>query len=393
MEPDTDPVYLDHNATTPVDPRVAEAMAPWILRHPGNPSSFHLHGRRARRAVERAREQVAALIGARADEILFTGCATEANNLALRGAALALGQAGLLVTGAIEHPSVFAPCRLLAASGWRVQRLAVDGEGRVTQAELEARIAAGERPALVSLMHANNETGVLQPVEEAARMARARGALVHTDAAQSVGKVPVDVDALGVDLLTLAGHKFYAPKGVGALYVRRGTPLAPLLVGGGQERGLRPGTENVPWIVGLGAAAELAAGLLAEEQERLRRLRDRLHARLAASVPGLTLNGHRQLRLPGTLNLSFPGVEGRRLLAAVENVLSASVGSACHEPAGGASGVLGAMGRSAEEAAGAVRLSVGRFTTEAEVDRAAEALAAAWSRLAAGGGAMMDDPI
>ena len=370
------PIYLDYNATTPVDPEVADAIEPWLRQHWGNPSSSHPEGRRARDAVERARAEVAALLEASPDEILFTGCATEANNLAIRGVARALRSRGRhLVTSAIEHPSVAQPCQLLQAEGWEVTVVPVNGQGRV-EPEAVAR-AIRDDTVLVSIMHANNETGVLQPVEEISVIARRRGVLVHADAAQSVGKLPVSVQHLGVDLLTLAGHKFYAPKGVGALYVRKGTPLEPLMVGGGQEQGLRPGTENVPFIAGLGQATVLAARRMEEESARILTLRDRLHGLLQEAIPGLRLNGDPDHRLPGTLNLSFPGVSGRELLAHASG-LSASVGSACHEGEEQVSGVLGAMGLEPVRARGAVRLSLGRFTTEEEVEEAASRLVGAW---------------
>jgi cysteine desulfurase len=374
------PVYLDYNATTPVDPAVREAMLPYLAEQFGNPSSAHVYGRRAREAVEAARAEVAALIGAQPDEVLFTGCATEANNLAVRGVARALRATRRhVVTSAVEHPAVLEPCRRLAEDGWDLTVVAVDGEGRVDPETL-ARALRPET-ALVSVMHANNEVGTVQPVAAIAAAARGRGVLVHTDAAQSAGKIPVNVDALGVDLLTIAGHKLYAPKGIGALYVRRGTPLAPLLVGADHERGLRPGTENVAGIVALGAAARLARDRGAGAGERLRALRDRLHALLSEGVPGLALNGAVEARLPNTLHVSFPGVSGRALLAAVEGEVAASVGSACHSEGDAVSGVLAAMGLGPERARGAVRLSVGLMTTDADVTRSAGALVAAWQGL------------
>ena len=376
----SDFIYLDYNATTPVDPEVAEAIGPWLGKRWGNPSSSHPLGRQARDAVEAARAEVAALVEASPEEIVFTSCATEANNWAIEGLARALAPAKRhLVTSAIEHPSVAEPCRRLQGAGWALSVAPVNAQGRVEVDAITALMR--EDTALVSLMHANNETGVLQPVERVATQARRRGILVHVDGAQSVGKVPVSVARLGVDLLTLAGHKFYAPKGIGALYVRRGTPLPPHWVGGGQERGLRPGTENVPYIVGLGRAAQLARRRLEEEGRRSRALRDRLHERLRQAIPGLILNGDPEYRLPGTLNLSFPGVQGRVLLARAQGVL-ASVGSACHSD-GAAAGTLDAMGLEPERKEGAVRLSLGRFTTEEEVDRAADRLIDAWKSLCA----------
>jgi cysteine desulfurase len=374
------PIYLDYNATTPIAPEVLEAMLPWLGDRYGNPGSAHEPGRRAALAVEEARASVAEMIGAKPSEILFTGCATEADNLAVLGVASSSG-ARHLVVSAIEHPAVLEPALELRRRGWSLTLLPVDSTGRV---DPEA-VAAALRPdtALVSVMHANNEVGTIQPVAEIAAITRARGVTLHTDAAQSAGKLPIDVDDLGVDLLTIAGHKFYAPKGVGALYVRSGTRLAPVAYGGGQERGLRPGTENVASIVALGAAARLAMREQAAVTARLRALRDELHARLAAAIPGLGLNGHPVERLPNTLHVSFPGVSGRALLAAVEDRISASVGSACHSEHDQVSGVLAAMGADASVAAGAVRLSVGTPTTEAEVGEAASALAATWRGLMA----------
>jgi len=371
------PVYLDYNATTPVDPLVADAIEPCLRQHFGNPSSSHVYGRRAHQAVELAREQVALLIAAQADEIVFTGCATEANNLAIRGAAGALRDKGRhLVTSAVEHPSVEQPFQHLRDDGWEVSVIAVDSYGQIDPGNLSA--ALRDDTVLVSIMHANNEVGTLQPIEEIAAITRPRGILLHTDAAQSAAKIPVSVDALGVDLLTLAGHKFYASKGVGALYVRHGTPLKPVLVGAGHEAGLRPGTENVPAIAGLGAAARIASERQATHGQQLCRLRDQLHTRLAEAIPGLLLNGHPEQRLPNTLNLSFPGVDGRDLLAHAAADVAASVGSACHEEGDAVSGVLGAMGIDAERARGAVRLSLGTPSNEAEIERAAKALIAAW---------------
>jgi cysteine desulfurase len=374
------PIYLDYNATTPIDPQVLEAMRPWLKAGFGNPSSDHAYGRQAREAVALARAQVAALIGAQPGEILFTGCATEANNLAILGVARALsGRGWHVISSAVEHPAVAGPMAHLRDQAWEVTVLDVDEYGRVSPATLAA--ALRDDTVLVSVMHANNEVGTLQPIAELAALARRRGALFHTDAAQSAGKLPVDVAALGVDLLTLAGHKCYAPKGVGALFVREGTSLEPILFGAGHERGLRPGTENVPHIVGFGAAAVLAQRRLPAIAERLRRQRDALHARLAAAIPGLALNGHPDERLPNTLNVSLPRVNGRELLARTPEV-AASVGSACHAD-GAASGVLGALGLEPERTLGAVRLSIGEPTTDEDIDRGADALAATWRALVA----------
>jgi cysteine desulfurase len=373
------PIYLDYNATTPIDPRVVEAMLPWLQEGFGNPSSDHAYGHAAKAAVERARAEVAALIGAQPGEIVFTAHATEANNLALLGAARALasGPRRIMLYSAIEHPSVAQPMRHLAKTGWMVEEIPVDAAARIDADALQV----GGDVALVSVMLANNEVGTLQPVRAIAELAHGAGALMHVDAAQAAGKIAVNVEELGCDLLTLAGHKFYAPKGVGALYVRSGTPIEPIQYGAGHERGLRPGTENVPHIVALGEAARLAREERAQEAVRIQSLRDDLHKRLAAAIPGLMLNGHATERLPNTLNLSFPGVNGWDLLAAAKTP-AASTGSACHAGSHAVSGVLAAMGCTAERANGAVRLSLGRFTTEAEIGIAAEALISAWARLA-----------
>lgn len=375
------PIYLDYNATTPVAPEVLEAMLPFLRVHFGNPSSTHPFGRIAAQAVDQARNQVAALIGARAHEIVFTGCATEANNLALLGVARALGGAKRhLVVSAIEHPAVMAPAQHLREEGWNLTVVPVDGFGRVSPDD----IAQALRPdtALVSVMHANNEVGTIQPIREIAQITRERGILLHTDAAQSAGKIAVDVGTLGVDLLTLAGHKFYAAKGVGALYIRQNTPVRNISFGADHEHGLRAGTENVPAIVGFGVAAQLARERLPRASSHLRELRDQLHALLIEAIPGLILNGHPDQRLPNTLHVSFPGVSGRRLLDQASHIVAASLGSACHSEHDVVSGVLAAMGVSSARAAGAVRLSVGTLTTPDEVSRAARGLLEAWRTVA-----------
>jgi cysteine desulfurase len=377
------PVYLDYNATTPVAPEVLAAMLPWLTEHFGNPSSDHVFGQRAAGAVCAARREVADLIGATPAEIIFTGSATEANNLAILGVARALaGEKRHLVISAIEHPAVVAPALRLQDEGWALSVVAVDEFGRVDP----LAVAAALRPdtALVSIMHANNEVGTVQPIAEIAALLKASGVLLHVDAAQSAGKLPVDVNALGADLLTLAGHKFYAPKGVGALYVRAATPIAAISAGAGQERGLRSGTESVPLIVALGAAARLAKARQTEAATRLRMLRDRLHERLLMETPGLQLNGHPEFRLPNTLHVSFPGVSGKALLAACADEVAASLGSACHAQGDALSGVLAAMGCDRARAVGAVRLSVGWNTSADEIDRAAAALIRARCRLVEG---------
>lgn len=374
------PIYLDYNATTPVDPVVADAIEPYLREHFGNPSSSHVYGRQAHDAVERARAQVAALIGARPNEIVFTGCATEANNLAIRGVARALREKGRhLITSAVEHPAVSQPCKRLEEDGWEVSVVPVDHYGQVDPTDIANTIR--NDTVLVSIMHANNEVGTIQPIEEIAAITQRHGMLLHTDAAQSAGKIPFNVGTFGIDLLTLAGHKFYSTKGVGALYVRQGTPIKPLLVGAGHEQGLRPGTENVPAIVGFGKAAELAMERGREDASHLFELREHLHKLLEQGVAGLELNGHPSLRLPNTLNLSFPGVDGRELLFLVAETVAASVGSACHEEGDAVSGVLGAMGIRAERARGAVRLSLGHPTTKTDIEQAAAALIKAWTIL------------
>jgi cysteine desulfurase len=374
------PIYLDHNATTPVDPDVLAAMLPFLREEFGNPSSAHALGRRAREAVEAARAEVAASIGAQHDEIVFTGGGTEASNMAIRGGVRIAPARRGVVTSTIEHPATEECCRLVAAEGCEVRRVAPRADGRLDpQAIIDAIDGC---TALVTLIHAQNEIGTLQPIAAVAPAARARGALVHADAAQSLGKVPVDVDGLGVDLLSIAGHKLYAPKGIGALYVRRGVDLAPVLVGAGQEHGRRPGTENVAFIVGLGAACRIAGARLTRAEPRLRSLSDELLARLQRDVPGLVAVGHRQDRLPNTLNVLFPGVSGRRLLEACPGVY-ASTGSACHADSEEPSAILTALGIAREAALGAVRLSLGRSTTAADVAAAAERLADTWRSMTA----------
>lgn len=376
----SDPIYLDYNATTPVACEAAEAVIHCVREAFGNPSSSYALGRKAAAIIADARMSVARLINAEADEVFFTGCATEANNLALLGVARRL-QPGKchLVVSAIEHPSIMEPARQLQREGWELTVVPVDCFGRVSAADVNAAL----RPdtALVSIMHANNEIGTLQPIREIAAITRPKGILLHTDAAQSVGKIPVDVDVLGIDLLTVAGHQFYATKGIGALYVRYGTPIMNILFGAGQEHGLRPGTESVPAIAGLGAASKLALARLPEAGARLRHTRDVLNHHLQAAIPGLKLNGHPDERLPNTLHLSFPGVSGRALLQAASADVAASVGSACHSEHDAVRGVLAAMGCDTARAAGAVRLSTGWPTTTEEIERAAHALISAWRRL------------
>lgn len=381
------PIYLDYNATTPVDPEVFAAMEPYLREHFGNASSGHAYGQEARRAMEAARAEVAALIGAAPEEIFFTSGGTEASNLAIAGVAGfvppttgpgAPGPRDVLVTTAIEHPATARPLEALSARGYRLTRLPVDAGGRAVADAIDAAIS--ERTLLVSLIHANNETGVIQPVEAAAARARAAGALSHADAAQSAGKIAVSVEQLGVDLLSIAGHKLYAPKGIGALYVRRGTRIRPVLLGAGHERGLRPGTENVAGIVGLGRACTLARARLATDGPALARRRDRLLALLRRGAPELIVHGEAHPRLPNTLSLRFPGLFGPAILEAAPRV-AASTGSACHDGKDLASAVILAMGVAPEDALGTLRLTIGRPTTDEEIEEAAAALLAAREKL------------
>jgi cysteine desulfurase len=371
------PIYLDYNATTPIDPAVVDAMLPFLHDHFGNPSSSHAYGKAAHDAVDRARGQVAELLGAQPDEIVFTGGGTEASNLALKGV-MFQNLSGLLgagiVTSAVEHPATLQPCEFLKRLGCIITVLPVDNFGLIDPDTVRSAINASTK--VVSIMHANNEVGTIQPIAEIATIARERGVMVHTDAAQSLGKLRVDVKELGVDLLTLAGHKLYAPKGIGVLYVRRGIKLEPLIHGAGHESGRRAGTENVAFIVGLGKACELAHRSLPMATQRLRNLRDRLWQKLRDGLGDqVVLNGHPELRLPNTVNVNFVGHIGAELLRAVPEI-AASTGSACHEGQVTLSPVLAAMNVPPEIGCGAVRLSVGRFTKEEEVDRAAEMLIA-----------------
>lgn len=364
-------IYLDHNASTPLAPEVVESMRPFLTQHFGNPSSHHWAGAPARAAVERARAQVAALLGAWPDEVVFTSGGTEANNHALQGAFFANRDRGdHVVTTAVEHPAVSMPLEFLKTLGARVTVVGVDRQGRVDP-DAVAR-AVTPRTILVSVMHANNEVGTVQPITELARVAHAGGALMHTDAAQSLGKIPARVDDLGVDLLSVAGQKLYAPKGVGALYLRRGTRLAPFMHGAGHESGRRAGTENVLLDVALGAACELAGRWTGAEA--LRALRDRFEAALLAAFgAGLTVNGAGAERLPNTSSVNFVGRVGAEVLATLPGV-AASTGSACHAGSVELSPVLAAMGVPPQAGMGAVRFSLGRGTTLDELEAVLQAL-------------------
>jgi cysteine desulfurase len=366
-------IYLDNNATTPLDPRVFEVMAPALRGNFGNPSSAHWFGQQARAALDDAREQVAGLLGATPAEIVFTGSGTEADNMAIRGTALrARDPRRRIVITAIEHHAVLHAAQALAQEGWPVDVVRSLPGGGVDMDDLRAKV--DERTALLSMMLANNETGVIQPVGEAAAFAHERGALVHCDAVQAAGKIAVDVRTLGVDLLSISAHKLYGPKGVGAIYVRRGTDLSAFLHGGSQERNRRAGTENVPGIVGLGRAAELCREELGGDALRLAAQRDRLEGALLA-IPGSRRNGDGP-RVPNTTNVTFAEVDAESLLLALDlEGIAVSAGAACS--AGGTlpSHVLRAMGLSLEEVQASLRLSLGRFTTDSDVDRAAAAVA------------------
>lgn len=368
------PIYLDYHATTPCDPRVVDAMLPCFRERFGNPSSrSHSFGREAEEMVERARGQVADMLGASPEEIVFTSCATEANNLALKGAACARREAGdgdHIVSARIEHKSVLEPLATLEEEGFHVTWIEVDESGRVDPADVAA--AMGEGTILVSIMTANNEIGTIEPIAEVARVAHEAGAWVHTDAVQAVGKMPFDVDQLDVDLAAISGHKFYGPKGIGALYVRRRArrmKLAPSLCGGGQERGLRSGTHNVPGIVGLGVASEVAGQERVAESARLAVLRDRLQEGLEREIEDLVVNGDVENRLPHNLNVSIPYVDGEALLLSLEDV-AVSSGSACRSSAPGGSHVMKAIGRDDDLARSTIRFGLGRWTTEEEIDYA-----------------------
>ncbi len=378
------PIYLDNQATTPCDPRVVAAMLPYFSEAFGNPHSVeHALGREAEAAVARARAEVAALIGATPREIVFTSGATESNNLAIKGASRFAARMGnprrRLITLATEHKCVLQATADLAEEGFEPVFLPVRPDGRLDPEAL--RMALATPTLLVSVMAANNETGVLQDITALAALAHQAGALFHTDAAQAVGKIPIDVTAQGIDLLSISGHKLYGPKGVGALYVRHRprVRLAPLISGGGQERGLRSGTLPAPLIVGFGEACRLAGAEMAAEAERLAGLRERLLARLSDAIPGISVNGSREHRLAGNLNLAFPAARAETLLADLPD-LCLSTGSACSSAAVEPSYVLGAMGVPAEVAARSLRIGIGRFTSAAEIDLAAAMLIAAHAR-------------
>jgi cysteine desulfurase len=367
------PVYLDYNATTPHDPEVIEAMRPFLEEEFGNPSSSHYYGAKPRQAVIQAREQVASLLNCKPREIYFTSGGTESNNHAIIGVAEAFSKKGNhIITSRIEHPAVLEVCSYLQKNDFEITYLPVDESGMVNLADVAAAVTS--RTLLITIMHANNEVGTIQPISEIAQIAKEHGIILHTDAAQSVGKIPAEVDQLGVDLLSIAGHKIYAPKGVGALFIREGIKLSNLLQGAGQESGVRPGTENVLEIVGLGKACEIAKRDLDKNMTHMQQLRDRLYDGLKSKCGNTRLNGHLQNRLPNTLSISFEGLEANRILDHISSRVAASAGAACHADTIEVSGVLKAMDVPLNWAKGTLRLTTGRGTTEADIDTAVDVI-------------------
>jgi cysteine desulfurase len=367
-------IYLDHSATTPADPEVLGAMMRYFANHFGNPSSIHCFGQEAKKAIEESRTQVAALIGADPAEIVFTGGGTEADNMALIGTAFAeTSGRNHIITCAIEHHAVLNACKYLETKGFVVTCLPVDSGGLVNPEDVQRALT--EKTLLVSIMHANNEIGTIEPLSEIAYMARERGVIVHTDAVQSVGKIPVNVNALGVDLLSLAGHKCYGPKGTGALYIRRNTPISPILFGGHQEGGRRTGTENVPGIVGLGKACEIAARDLPGQMDRMLGLRKRLEGQIVEKVADVRINGHVFRSLPHILSVSFRTITGDAVVRELDKQgIAASAGAACTSDTVQLSHVLDAMQIPKDIAMGTVRFSLGKGNTEAQIDRVAAIL-------------------
>ena len=372
-------IYLDHNATTPVASEVFEAMKPYLSQEYGNPSSGYQLGRASKDALENARAQVAGLIGCLPQEIVFTSGGTEANNMIIKGVAHSYQEKGRhIITTSIEHPAITNPCLFLMEQGYDITFLPVDSTGRINP--LSAENAIRPTTILISVMHANNETGTIQPIDQIGQIARQAGILFHTDAAQSAGKIPVDVSTQSVDFLSLAGHKLYAPKGVGALFIKNGLNIEPLMHGAGQESGRRAGTENVILAVGLGKACSLARKHMAADSRKMHILRDRLYNLLVGQIPGLVLNGHPEARLSNTLNLSLPGIDGSKLLDAIPEIC-ASTGAACHDRTVKLSHVLAAMDIPKEIGLGTIRLTLGRQNTKEHIDAAAEMIVAAYRKL------------
>ncbi len=371
-------IYLDNNATTPLAPAVVNAMSKCLKETFGNPSSTHAYGVKAKQTVERARKNVAELIGAAPEEIIFTSGGTESNNMSILGTT-AKFKSGHIISSCIEHPSVENPLKHLESIGFKVTYLPVDKYGFVNPEDVDRSIK--KNTVLITVMHSNNETGTIQPITEIGEIAKEAGITFHCDAAQSVGKVPVNVRKLNIDLLTIVSHKFYGPKGIGALYIKEGTVISPILYGASHERGLRPGTENVAAIAGLGKASELANNEMGKRVRDMKYLTKILLSELRRQIPGIKLNGHLSKRLPNTLNLSFPGVNGSILLGKLKKDLAASTGSACHEGTHTPSPVLKAMGFSDKDALSSVRLSLGRDNTEKQIRKSATAIVKAYRNL------------
>ncbi|MBD2438774.1 cysteine desulfurase NifS [Nostoc sp. FACHB-110] len=375
-------IYLDNNATTKVDPQVLEAMMPYLTEYYANPSSMHTFGGQLAKAVRTAREQLAALLGADESEIVFTSCGTEGDNAAIRAALLAQPEKRHIITTQVEHPAVLNVCKQLETQGYSVTYLSVNSQGQLDLDELEASLTGNT--ALVSIMYANNETGTIFPIEQIGLRVKERGALFHVDAVQAVGKIPLNMKTSTVDMLTMSGHKIHAPKGIGALYVRRGVRFRPLLIGGHQERGRRAGTENVPGIVGLGKAAELELLHIEEATARERKLRDRLEQTLLAKIPDCEVNGDIKNRLPNTTNIGFKYIEGEAILLLLnKHNICASSGSACTSGSLEPSHVLRAMGLPYTTLHGSIRFSLCRYTTDAEIDRVIEVMPEIVERLRA----------
>jgi len=368
----TNPIYLDYNASTPVAPQVLQEMLPYLKEKFGNPSSSHPYGVALKAGIEQARGRVAALLGCEASEIIFTSGATESNNMVVKGVAASAPKGSHIIATRIEHPAVLEPCRYLETQGYPVTYLPVDQYGLVDPSDVEEAVTP--KTVLMTIMHSNNEVGTIQDIKELSRIAASRGILFHTDAAQSVGKVRVQVEALGVDFLTIAGHKLYAPKGIGALYIKNGRKLQPLMQGAGHERGLRPGTENAAFIVGLGAACMIASEIMDIEGPRQIQLGRRLFDGLKRVKLKVHLNGHPEKKLPNTWNISFEGFDSIAVMEALGRDIAVSPGAACHGNTVNASHVLVAMGTDSALARGAIRFSLGRETTEAEIDIVVEML-------------------
>ncbi|CAB5079266.1 Cysteine desulfurase (EC [Olavius algarvensis associated proteobacterium Delta 3] len=376
------PIYLDYNGTTPHDPRVIEAMRPYLEEVFGNPSSSNWYGRRPKQAVEQSRGQVADCLGCHPEEILFTSGGTESNNHAIKSIAGSLFARGNhIITSQIEHPAILEVCRFMEGHGFKVTYLPVDARGRVSVSDVEAIVTP--KTVMISIMHANNEVGTIQPIREIAAIARANGALMHTDAAQSIGKIPADVNDLMVDLLSLAGHKLYAPKGIGALFIRRNINASRFCHGAGQEMGRRGGTENVLEIVGLGTACNIARKDLDANRAHMERMRNRLELGLTGAISDVRINGHPEWRLPNTLSISFLGLEATRILEDIGPDVAASAGAACHADTVTISHVLKAMNVPEDWAKGTLRLTTGRMTTEKDIDRVLEVISTAVQKLRA----------